>query len=55
VVAFFLFVGFVFLGNVGILLGVFGIVDIIIALVYFVGLPKTMNPIATNLLLDRVT
>jgi len=33
---------------------VLGIIDLLIGLVYLIGLPKTLNTSAANLLLDRV-
>lgn len=54
VVAFFLFAGFGFLGGLGVVLGILGIVDLLIGLVYLIGLPKALNTTAANLLLDRV-
>jgi len=54
VAAFFLFGGFGFLGDLGIGIGVLGIVDLLIGLVYLIGLPKALNTTAANLLLDRV-
>jgi len=53
VAAFFLFAGFGFLGDLGLMLGVLGIVDLLIGLVYLIGLPKALNTTAANLLLDR--
>jgi len=54
IAGFFLFSGFGFLGDLGILSGVLGIIDLLIGLVYLIGLPKTLNTTAANLLLDRV-
>jgi hypothetical protein len=54
VAGFFLFSGFGFLGDLGILPGILGIVDLLIGLVYLIGLPKTLHTTAANLLLDRV-
>lgn len=54
VAAFLLFGGFGFLGDLGIVVGILGIVDLLIGLVYLIGLPKTLNTTAANLLLDRV-
>lgn len=53
ILGFFLLAGFGFLGGWGILPGVFGIVALLIGLVYLIGLPKTLNTTAANLLLDR--
>ncbi len=54
IAGFFFFAGFGFLGDLGIIPGVFGIVGLLIGLVYLIGLPKTLNITAANLLLDRV-
>lgn len=53
VVGFFLFAGFAFLGGLGVMLGIIGIVDLLIGLVYLIGLPKALNTTVANLLLDR--
>lgn len=50
---FFLLAGFGFLGDLGIFPGVFGIIALLIGLVYLIGVPKTLNTTAANLLLDR--
>ena len=52
---FILFAGFGFLGEMGIMLGIFGIVDLIIGLVYLIGIPKFLKTVAINIILDRVT
>jgi len=54
IAGFFLFSGFGFFGDLGILPGVLGVVDLLIGLVYLIGLPKTLDTTAANLLLDRV-
>jgi len=54
IAGFFLFSGFGFFGDLGILSGVLGIIDLLIGLVYLIGLPKTLNTSAANLLLDRI-
>ncbi len=53
ILGFLLLAGFGFLGDLGILPGVFGIVALLIGLVYLIGLPKALNTTAGNLLLDR--
>jgi hypothetical protein len=44
--------GFVFAG-LDAILGVIGVVDLLIGLVYLIWLPKTLGTTATDLLLDR--
>ena len=51
--AFFLLAGFGFFGGLGFMAGVFGIIDLIIGLVYLIGLPKSLKTSAMNILLDR--
>ena len=51
--AFFLFAGFGFLGGFGVVTGVLGIVDLIIGLVYLIGLPRSLDTTAMDLLFDR--
>jgi hypothetical protein len=53
IVGFFLFAGFGFLGGLGVALGIIGIIDLLIGLVYLIGLPKALNTTVSNLLLDR--
>jgi len=53
IVGFLLFVGFGFFGDFGIVTGILGIVELLIGLVYLIGLPKALNTTAANLLLDR--
>jgi len=53
VFGFFLFAGFGFLGGLGVMLGIIGIVDLLVGLVYLIGLPKALNTTVANLLLDR--
>ena len=53
VVGFFLFAGFGFLGGLGVVLGIIGIVDLLVGLVYLIGLPKALDTTVANLLLDR--
>lgn len=52
---FFLFAGFGFLGGMSIMLGIFGIMDLLIGLVYLIGLPKFLKTTAVNILLDKIT
>lgn len=54
IIGFFMLAGFGFLGDFGILPGVFGIIALLIGLVYLIGLPKTLNATAADLLLDRL-
>lgn len=54
IVGFLVFTGFGFWGGIGILVGVLGIVELLIGLVYLIGLPKELNTTAVNLLLDRI-
>lgn len=53
--AFFLLTYFGFLGGLGIMLGIIGIVDLLIGLGYLIGLPRTLNKSHANLLLDKAT
>jgi len=53
IAGFFLFAAFGFWGDFGVVTGILGIVDLIIGLVYLIGLPKSLSTSATNLLLDR--
>ena len=53
IAGFFLFAGFGFLGDFGVITGILGIVELIIGLVYLFGLPKSLSTSATNLLLDK--
>jgi hypothetical protein len=54
IAGFVLFAGFGFFGDLGVLSGVLGIIDLLIGLVYLIGLPKTLHTTAVDLLLDRV-
>ena len=45
---------FGFLGDWAVIPAALGIVDLLIGLVYFIGLPKALNTSAADLLLDRV-
>lgn len=54
IVAFFLCAGFGFLGGLGIVLGVLGVIDLLIGLGYLLGLPKALTTTVADLLLDRV-
>jgi len=49
---FFVFGGFGFLGDLGIMVGVIGIVDLAIGLVYLIALPKALKTTSSSLLLD---
>ena len=53
IAGFVLFAGFGFLGGLGIMAGILGILELPIGLVYLIGLPKTLNTTAVDLLLDR--
>lgn len=55
IVGFLLFAGFGFLGDFGVITGILGVVELIIGLVYLIGLPKSFSVSATDLLLDRAT
>ena len=44
---------FGFLGNVGVMVGVIGIIDLLIGLGYLLGLPKALHTSHMDLLLDR--
>ena len=52
IIVFVLTLYFGFLGDVGIMLGFLGIVDLIIALAYFIGLPKMLDTSLSNLIFD---
>lgn len=54
IVGFFVFTIFGFWGDIGLLVGVLGIVELLIGVVYLIGLPKVLNTTAVNLLLDRI-
>ena len=49
---FIVFGGFGFLGDLGIMVGVIGIIDLAIGLVYLIGLPKALKTTSSGLLLD---
>ena len=51
--AFFLFTGFGFFGDLGTIMGILGIGDLVIGLVYLIGLPKALHASPTDLLFDR--
>jgi len=53
-VAFFLFAGFGFFGDLGTIMGILGIGDLVIGLVYLIGLPKALQASPAELLFDRV-
>jgi len=50
---FFVLSGFGFLGDLGVMVGVLGIIDLAIGLVYLIGLPKALKTTSNSLLLDR--
>jgi hypothetical protein len=54
IVAFLLFGGYGFFGDLGIVAGILGVLDLVIGLVYLIGLPRTLGESAMDLLLDRV-
>jgi len=53
-VAFFLFSGFGFFGGLGMIMGILGIVDLLIGIVYLIGLPKALHVSPKELLFDQV-
>ncbi|MCX6001165.1 MAG: hypothetical protein NTY79_01310, partial [Chloroflexi bacterium] len=53
IVGFFLMAGFGLFGGLGPAVALLGVVDLVIGLVYLVGLPKALNTTAMNILLDR--
>jgi hypothetical protein len=54
IVLFLLLAGYGFFGGIGISMAFVGIVDLIIGLGYVIGLPRSLNMNATDLLMDRV-
>jgi hypothetical protein len=54
IVAFFLFGGYGFLGDLGLVAGILGVLELVIGLVYLIGLPRALGKPAMDLLLDRV-
>lgn len=52
---FFVLGGFGFLGDLRIMVGVLGVADLIIGLVYLIGLPKALKTTSAGLLFDRLT
>ena len=54
IAAFLLFGGYGFLGDLGLVAGILGVLELIIGLVYLVGLPRALGRPALDLLLDRV-
>ena len=52
-VGFILMAGFGIFGGLGLAVTLLGVVDLVIGLVYLVGLPITLNTSAINILLDR--
>jgi len=55
VAGFFLLAGFGFIGDLGIMLGAMGIVDLLIGIGYLIGLPRVLNTTHADLLFDRVS
>jgi len=55
IIAFLLLAGFGFWGGFGAMMGVLGIIELAIAVVYLVGVPKALGVPLTDLLLDRLT
>jgi hypothetical protein len=53
IVGFLVLGGFGFFGGFGIILGILGIVDLVIGLIYFIGLPISLGTNAANLLFDK--
>ena len=53
IVGFFLLGGFGFIGGLGFVIGVMGIIDLVIGIIYLVGLPRALNMTHIDLLLDR--
>jgi len=53
IVGFLLLGGFGFLTDLGVMIGVMGIIDLAIGIVYLVGLPRALNKTHMDLLLDR--
>ncbi|MDM7999630.1 MAG: hypothetical protein QUS33_06425 [Dehalococcoidia bacterium] len=51
---FFVLGGFGFLSDIGIIVGVIGVIDLVIGLVYLIGLPMALNKKGSSLLLDRL-
>ena len=47
--------GFGYFGGVGVMVGVMGIVDLLIGIVYLAGLPKALDRTHVELLLDKVS
>jgi len=54
IVAFFLFGGYGFLGDLGLVAGILGVLDLVIGLVYLIGLPRALGKRPMDLFLDRV-
>ncbi len=55
VLVFLLLAYFGFLGDLGIMLGIIGIIDLLIGLGYLVGLPRALNTSPASLLMDNVS
>lgn len=53
IIGFIIFTGFGFLGEIGIVVGVLGVVELLIGLIYLIGLPKMLNTSGVTLLLDK--
>ena len=53
IVGFFLLAGFGYFGGLGFIFVLIGIIDLVVGLVYLIGLPKVLKTSAMNLLLDR--
>ena len=54
IVAFLLLAGYGFFGSLGISMALVGIVDLIIGMIYLIGLPRSLGVKNTQLLLDSV-
>jgi hypothetical protein len=55
VMAFLLCAWFGFFGELGLMLGLIGIADLLIGIVYFIGLPKAINSSTAYLFFDKMT
>jgi hypothetical protein len=55
VVGFLLLGWFGFFGGIGVMIGVMGVIDLLIGIVYLVGLPRALHTTPVALLLDRVS
>ena len=54
ILAFFLAAYFGFFENLGFMLGIIGIFDLLIGLGYLIGLPRALSTSSSNLLMDKV-